>query len=732
MEDFPFVSIVIASFNRKDIIEESISSALNQNYPNNKFEILLVDNNSSDGTIKEVNLLFADQIKMEKIKILPLNYNSGSSGSCIEAIKKINKNWNYILKMDEDIVLDKNCLIEMINVAKQNRIKGMIGGKVLFYKERNKIHAIGSYLKPWYAIAKGIGVNKINDDRFQSNMTLDGVSGCMVLIPKEIYDQVGWFDKDYFLYYDDHDLMYKSNQYGFQHIYTPKAIGYHDTFTGSKKKYANNKWLYYSTRGSLLFLRKNYNKFSFYYFIYLISHNIKFIWGFIYLFYYSKRFEYKKNLNSYFLGYKHGIQNIGGFFDLDNKKLQILIFSGGRGGQAIGIGLQNYANNFNKNLEISYLVNAYDDGKSTGLIRNFFKNTILGPSDVRKIHESSYKNSYNNSYILDFFSKRINFNSSTIAELKNFLNNSINIDIKNQSEILKICLNVPDELKKIIKLSLNNFFKKDYTKVNFNDFAFSNLIYASLSDYYKSLQKAEELIRKALNIQHEVILNSNENGYIFGLSESGVLLPNEDSIVNYQSLSPIYEIFYSKVPISINEIKKFNLINNFEEKKFFVNKFNNYPKLSVQVRNKIINANIIIYAPGTQHSSLYPTYFTKGLSEVLYQSKALKIFITNILHDNEIPGFSASDQLRQAIYYLNEKNKKNYKENQLIDVAIANKPLNEDEKYVRTNLTSLEQLNLKKYIIEKVEHINNNKTTGQHDASKIASLIYNLYYSIWK
>ena len=62
MEEFPFVSIVIASFNRKDIIEESISSALNQSYPKNKFEILLVDNNSSDGTIQEVNLLFADQI----------------------------------------------------------------------------------------------------------------------------------------------------------------------------------------------------------------------------------------------------------------------------------------------------------------------------------------------------------------------------------------------------------------------------------------------------------------------------------------------------------------------------------------------------------------------------------------------------------------------------------------------------------------------------------------------
>ena len=47
----PFVSIVVASYNRKYIINESIQSILSQNYPEDSFEVIVVDNNSNDGTV---------------------------------------------------------------------------------------------------------------------------------------------------------------------------------------------------------------------------------------------------------------------------------------------------------------------------------------------------------------------------------------------------------------------------------------------------------------------------------------------------------------------------------------------------------------------------------------------------------------------------------------------------------------------------------------------------------
>jgi len=731
----PFISIVIASFNRKDIIEESIKSTLNQQYKEDRFEVILVDNNSSDGTIEEVNKLFKKEINNRKLKIVSLNYNSGSSGSCIEAIKFLDSRWEYVLKMDEDIVLDSKCLIEMINAAKTSIYDGMIGGKVFFYKNRKKIHAVGSHLSPWFAISKGIGVNKSDNEVYQNIKTLDGVSGCMVLIPRSIYEKVGWFDNDYFLYYDDHDLMYKSLKKGFRHIFNPKAIGYHDTSTGNKRKYANSKWLYYSTRGSLLFLNKNFKKYSIQYFIYLLSHNCKFIFGLFFILFYSKIFNYKINLHYYFLGYFHGLKNITGYYNIDTKKLNILLISGGSGGLQLGNGIYNYSKKFNQNFSITHLINAYDDGKSTGAIREFFKSKILGPSDIRKIHENIYKNHYSNKSIIDFFKIRINIDIDFNKILKQ-ITTKTNLFESNDTNIkyfLNAFNNLPMEIKKLNIIAINHYLKFETINFSYNDFSYANLIYASLADFYGSMQIAEEKIRNALNLPSKVVLNSDVNGFIFALTENGTLLHNEEKIVNYDQLSPIYEVFYKKEPLTKNDITKFNSLLNFEEKKFYLKqKSDSLPIISEIASKSLLDADIIIFSPGTQHSSLYPTYFTKNLCKILSKTNAMKFFITNIIEDNEIPKFSASDQIRQAVYYLNEKNKMSFKENQLIDIIISNKPPDNNDKYLSINLKSLEQLNLKKYIIEKVEKTNDVNKKGIHDENKIVSLIFDSYNSKWK
>lgn len=117
----PFVSIVVASYNRKYIINESIQSILSQNYPEDSFEVIVVDNNSNDGTVSEIKKIFSREIDNKKIKLLDLKLNSGSSGSYIEALKVIHEDWKYMLKMDEDVVLDKDCVAELVNEAENQK-----------------------------------------------------------------------------------------------------------------------------------------------------------------------------------------------------------------------------------------------------------------------------------------------------------------------------------------------------------------------------------------------------------------------------------------------------------------------------------------------------------------------------------------------------------------------------------------------------------------------------------
>ena len=77
--------------------------------------------------------------------------------------------------------------------------------------------------------------------------------------------------------------------------------------------------------------------------------------------------------------------------------LNVVILNGGRGASTIIPSLLE-----RQRLYVTSIVNAYDDGKSTGYIRNYFNNNILGPSDLRKLQYLQYKNLYNNKNVNNF------------------------------------------------------------------------------------------------------------------------------------------------------------------------------------------------------------------------------------------------------------------------------------------------------------------------------------------
>ena len=394
--------------------------------------------------------------------------------------------------------------------------------------------------------------------------------------------------------------------------------------------------------------------------------------------------------------------------------MKVVIFSGGRGSSALTVGLRNSLSK-EKTSSITNVTNAYDDGKSTGEIRRVFSNNILGPSDVRKLHEVQWEAYGKDRNVDKFFDYRIKDNNQVLASLNSIVNSK-----KYNHEINSIYSNLPLKLKKITKLAIQNFINNLRKNISFEDFAFSNLVYGSLSHLYGDMQEAENKIRECLGLQDAVLLNSSENKFLFGLAESGELLHDESSIVSYQGLSPIYEVFLTDKPLTKNSIKKIRELKGLDKKKdFIVSMLDSLPRVNLKVEESIKNADLIIYSSGTQYSSLYPTYLTKGLSEAIFSSKALKVFLTNIVYDNEIPGFTAADQVVQAVYYLNRKNTLDFKPKDMIDVVVANDPSNELDNYLRPNKIGLNQLGINEVFIRPLEK----GTTGLHQANKLSRLV---------
>lgn len=121
-------SIIILNYFGEKVITETIKSVLNQNYPKNKYEILVPDNSSKD---KSLEILNGFSKKNSNITVLSLNKNYGFAGGNSRALKKAKG--KYIILLNNDCIVDKNWLKNLITCADQNPQIFSISSKILIY-----------------------------------------------------------------------------------------------------------------------------------------------------------------------------------------------------------------------------------------------------------------------------------------------------------------------------------------------------------------------------------------------------------------------------------------------------------------------------------------------------------------------------------------------------------------------------------------------------------------------
>ncbi len=403
--------------------------------------------------------------------------------------------------------------------------------------------------------------------------------------------------------------------------------------------------------------------------------------------------------------------------------LNIVVISGGRGSISLQEGIRKFYSK--KNIEPSFIniVNAYDDGLSTGIVRKLVPGGILGPSDVRKVQFTQYSLIGGDKNIQKFFNLRFKTHDDNIFELLR----QLAAGKSPAGKIGETFKSLPPDLKDLVSRSLEYLINlENFKTVCFDNFSLANLLYAGLAGINgNDLQAAEAAIRSVLHLPDAVILNSTENFWLSGLTEDGLLLYDEAHVVNYKGNSPIYEVFLSKFPLSKDFILKFESLKTFEKKKKFMQvTCTGKPQLSIMAAHSIAKADVIVYSPGTQYSSLYPTYLTQGLAEALCRAKAVKIMVTNITHDNEIPDFRAVDIIRQAAFYLNQKGRQTIDITNLVDVVVVNDPASSEKLYIKPNRTELERIGINRVICEQNLEIKSDVgPTGRHNPHALARII---------
>ncbi|URZ00933.1 glycosyltransferase family 2 protein [Clostridium felsineum] len=202
------VGIIICNYNKKEYVLKCIDSVLNSSYKD--FDIYLVDNASTDGSVQAVKERFCNELK-----IIENEENIGGSGGFYTGIKfVINKGYKYIYLLDNDVVIHENSLEKLVDYMEKNLNVGATGSKIYYLDNPKVIQEFGSFVD-WDDFNMKL-MNKGSIDLGFSDMKSDYVPACSALLRVDALKEVGNIDKEYFVYWDDIDLCHRLKLQGYE------------------------------------------------------------------------------------------------------------------------------------------------------------------------------------------------------------------------------------------------------------------------------------------------------------------------------------------------------------------------------------------------------------------------------------------------------------------------------------------------------------------------------------
>ena len=218
-------TIIIVNWNGLIHLKDCLPSLKKQCYED--YELIVVDNASTDGSMAYVKKLFSNA------KIIQLKKNIGFAKPNNLAFKEAKG--KYVLTLNNDIVLKKDFLQKMVAfLNRQCDSVYAVNPKILYFHEREKINTIGIKL-----VKNGSGIHMGKNDRFTDhNEVTDvfGVSAGCALYRKDIIDKTGYlFDETYFAYLEDVDLSIRAHLQKYTAKFYPDAVCFHKHSATSMK-----------------------------------------------------------------------------------------------------------------------------------------------------------------------------------------------------------------------------------------------------------------------------------------------------------------------------------------------------------------------------------------------------------------------------------------------------------------------------------------------------------------
>lgn len=212
----PLLSVIILNWNGKQFLQECLNSLAAQTFSN--FEIILVDNGSRDGSVDDVKDLFPG------IRLVALSENTGfAEGNNLGLAVTEGQ---FIVTLNNDTKVVPEFLAELLIAALVAPDIGMVAAKMLNFHQTGRIDSVG--VRPTTAgMGINIGVGETDDGQYDEPADVFGPCAGAALYRRDMLEEIGFFDTDFFAYYEDLDLAWRGRLAGWRCVTAPAALVYH-------------------------------------------------------------------------------------------------------------------------------------------------------------------------------------------------------------------------------------------------------------------------------------------------------------------------------------------------------------------------------------------------------------------------------------------------------------------------------------------------------------------------
>jgi GT2 family glycosyltransferase len=252
---FPCVQVIIVTWNREEDVVQLLDQLKELDYPGGKYEIVVVDNNSSDNTVRTI------ESRHPSVVLIRNDRNLGGAGGFNVGMRWVLSNRaysRYMWLLDNDVHIDRDALKELVAVLENHQDAGMCGSRIMNIVKPNEVLEVGASIDYHTGRSRS---NMPQDDELNDKQALfevDYVSACSLLVRTELVRKIGLLNDHLFLYWDDKDWGVRFNNHGWKVLACNTSIVYHPDWPARREADNSNIWRsYYGLRNCLWFFNNH-------------------------------------------------------------------------------------------------------------------------------------------------------------------------------------------------------------------------------------------------------------------------------------------------------------------------------------------------------------------------------------------------------------------------------------------------------------------------------------------